>query len=325
MITAIGSGVVRAGARERVGDAVGQQLAVRQAGGRVVEGAALGDVDEARVVERDRGELGEAGQRRRPRAGPNGRSVAPDARPMTPTTSSARGERHADDRAEQSRAGRPRRAAPTRRSRRPRRAGPSGRPGRRCPGRLAIRCPRTSANSPVAVAEDELEAVRLERGRRSRAACRAARRRPVRIVSSSIAPVAAVEQGERRLVEGAQVRVAPRARPVGDRRARLGEVHRAVGDGHEGVLRAAVVRVAGDADADRRRVASRRTSSAATAAADPLGHLVGRHPVGARQDRGELVAAVAIEAVAVADRAVLIARAMLDQQRVAGRVTAACR
>ena len=45
-----------------VRDAVGQELAVGQPGRRVVEGPALGDIDEPGVVERDRGELGEAGQ-----------------------------------------------------------------------------------------------------------------------------------------------------------------------------------------------------------------------------------------------------------------------
>ena len=63
------AGLVRADAREGMGDAVRQQLAVRQAGRRVVEGAALGDVDEARVVDGDRGQLGEPGQGRRRRAG----------------------------------------------------------------------------------------------------------------------------------------------------------------------------------------------------------------------------------------------------------------
>ena len=59
-MTAIGPVVVGPATGERVGDPVGQQLAVRQARGRVVQGAALRDVDEPRVVERDRGELGEA-------------------------------------------------------------------------------------------------------------------------------------------------------------------------------------------------------------------------------------------------------------------------
>jgi hypothetical protein len=46
-----------------MGDPVGQKLAVGQAGRRVVQGAALGGVDEPGIVERDRGKLGEACQR----------------------------------------------------------------------------------------------------------------------------------------------------------------------------------------------------------------------------------------------------------------------
>ena len=48
---------------EGMGDPVGQELAIGQAGRRVVEGAALGGVDEPGVVEGDRGELREARQR----------------------------------------------------------------------------------------------------------------------------------------------------------------------------------------------------------------------------------------------------------------------
>ena len=55
--------VALAGPGERVGDAVGQEVAVRQAGDRVVEGAALGGLEEMGVVEGDRGELGEPAQR----------------------------------------------------------------------------------------------------------------------------------------------------------------------------------------------------------------------------------------------------------------------
>jgi len=49
--------------RQCAGDPVGQELAVRQAGGRVIEGAPLGGVHEPGVVQGDRGELGEARQR----------------------------------------------------------------------------------------------------------------------------------------------------------------------------------------------------------------------------------------------------------------------
>ena len=61
--------------------------------------------------------------------------------------------------------------------------------------------------------------------------------------------VATVQQGQGRLVQGSQVRVVVGA--VGGRDDGLGQVHRPVGDRDEGVLRAAVVRIAGDADADR--------------------------------------------------------------------------
>ena len=73
-------------ARQGVGDPVGQQLAVGQAGGRVVQGAALGAVDQPRVVEGDRGQLGEAGQGARSRARRTAARPSPEARPMTPTT-----------------------------------------------------------------------------------------------------------------------------------------------------------------------------------------------------------------------------------------------
>ena len=87
-MTAIGSGVVGRGRGQRVRDPVGQQLAVGQAGRRVVQRAALRVVDQPRVVEGDRGELGEARQGiDLARARTAGRCV-PDARPITPTTSS---------------------------------------------------------------------------------------------------------------------------------------------------------------------------------------------------------------------------------------------
>ena len=62
-----------------------EQLAVGEAGGRVVQGAALRGVDEPRVVERDRGELGEARQRVDLALAPVALELA-DARPRTPTT-----------------------------------------------------------------------------------------------------------------------------------------------------------------------------------------------------------------------------------------------
>ena len=174
-ITAIALGLVRADARERVGDPVGQQLAVRQPGRRVVEGAALRDVDQPRVVEGDRGELGEPGQRIDLARAPNVRSVEPDARPMTPTTSSpelsgtptiapsVRGGTIAG------------RAGRRRRSRRPR----AGWPVRKtCAAeafvdRLAVA--DALGEEAGAVAEDERRRRPARRGRCSRAASRAAR------------------------------------------------------------------------------------------------------------------------------------------------------
>ena len=74
-MTAIGVGGLARTTPGRT-DPVRQQLAVRQAGHRVVQRAALGRVEQPGVVERDRGELGEAdegssrGCRSRDRASP---------------------------------------------------------------------------------------------------------------------------------------------------------------------------------------------------------------------------------------------------------------
>ena len=84
--TAIDSASSRGGRASAWRDAVGQELAVRQAGRRVVQGAALRHVDESRVVERDRGELGEAGQGVDVPPVPATARPFPEARPRTPTT-----------------------------------------------------------------------------------------------------------------------------------------------------------------------------------------------------------------------------------------------
>ena len=55
-------GVVGVGRGERMADPVGQQLAVGEACRRVVERAALGGIEQPRIVEGDRRELGEAHQ-----------------------------------------------------------------------------------------------------------------------------------------------------------------------------------------------------------------------------------------------------------------------
>jgi len=58
---------------QRVGDPVGQELAVRKAGDRVVEGPTLDGLEEMGVVEGDRGELGKPAQ---------GRDLADPERPL---------------------------------------------------------------------------------------------------------------------------------------------------------------------------------------------------------------------------------------------------
>ena len=84
--------------------------------------------------------------------------------------------------------------------------------------------------------------------------------------------------------------------------AGLDEVQRAVCDRDELVLGASVVREAGDAGADRHGRTDDRARPIRDGPADPVGDLVGDDTVGAGQDRRELVAAVAIEPVAVAGR-----------------------
>ena len=98
--SAIGSASSGPVAGQGVGDAVGQELAVRQPGRRVVQRPALGGLEEAGVVERDRGELGRSGSGRRSRAGPSARSLCPDAEAEDADDAAAGGQRHADDGAE---------------------------------------------------------------------------------------------------------------------------------------------------------------------------------------------------------------------------------
>ena len=130
-----------------------------------------------------------------------------------------------------------------------------------------------------------------------------------------------IEQGEGRLVERPQVGIGHRLIALVRASGRLGQVHRRSASADEGVLGPPVVGVAGDADADRdgRSAGLRRQLGDGTS--DPIRHLVGGLPIGAGQDRRELVAAVAIEAVAFAGGA---GEGPGDgrQQGVAGRVAA---
>ena len=133
--------------------------------------------------------------------------------------------------------------------------------------------------------------------------------------------VVPVEEREGGLVERAQVRVVARV-AIGRRPTLgLGQVQRAVGHHHQRVLGPPIVRVAGDADADRHQRATGRHGHVRDGAADPDGHLVGDLPVGRRQDHHELVAAVAVQAVAVPRRLGERVRDR-DQEGIAGRMAA---
>ena len=107
--------------------------------------------------------------------------------------------------------------------------------------------------------------------------------------------------------------------PVVERPLGLGHVQGPVGDSDQVVLGPAVVREAGNADADRDRRSGGRRRQVHHRPPDPLGDLVGGAPVGAGQDRRELVAAVAVQPVAVA-RGAGQGAGDPDQQGVAGGV-----
>ena len=86
-----------------------------------------------------------------------------------------------------------------------------------------------------------------------------------------------VEQAERRLVERPQVRIGLRLDRRGPSARRLGQVQRLVGDRRRGRPWSAVVRVAGDADADGdRRSAASRSTAPRPPARIALGDLVRR-------------------------------------------------
>ena len=129
------------------------------------------------------------------------------------------------------------------------------------------------------------------------------------ITSSKRSRIVVVEQRERGFVEGAQVGI--RERPVRDPPvAGLNLVQRSIRDRDELVLRPAVLREAGETGADRTRPGESPASSPAVASAlradDAAGSV--RRPRARRCGRrpgrivGEFVAAVSIEAVAVARR-----------------------
>ena len=293
-MTATGSASVRLG-RQGVRDPVGQELAVREAGGRVVEGAALGRVEQPGVVERDRGELGEADQgvglARSERAIGRARGEAddPDRRP-------ARGQRHAEDGPE--RGGRQVRRAVAERVvvvDRERRARAVDLAAEALVDRHPV--PEEVAEQAAAVADHERPLVGLdevdEAVRRAEQGGRAGQDR-----LEQHGRVVPVEERERGLVERAQVRIVVALPGQRGATLRLGEVQRPVGHLDQRVLGRAVVRVAGDADADRHVRAAGRPGQLGDAATDPVGDLVGGRPVGVGEDDGELVAAVAVQAVA---------------------------
>ena len=82
-------GVVGVGRGQRMRDPVGQQLPVGETGRRVVERAALGRIEQPRIVEGDRRELGEARQGVRSRAGRTSDRASP-TRARSPRPSSRR-------------------------------------------------------------------------------------------------------------------------------------------------------------------------------------------------------------------------------------------
>jgi hypothetical protein len=109
---------------------------------------------------------------------------------------------------------------------------------------------------------------------------------------------AALEERARRLVQGGDERVtgaAPQPRALGQVEGRVGRLD-------EGILCRAVVRVAGQPDADRGLRPGRIRAQGFDRRPDALGDLVGAGPATVGQDHRELVAAVAIGAVARPDR-----------------------
>ncbi len=308
--------------RQGVRDPVGQELAVRQAGRRVVQGATLGDVDEAGVVEPDRGKLREAGKRLDIAVAPLAARLT-GRQPEHPDHPTARGERHRDHGPEDA----------------DRHVGGASGPavvvgeddrlaaaGDFAGEALVERDPEAQQVGVEARADsqDQRGLIRFEQV--DEGVRRAEQRRGPREdrVEQAVL-VEPVEQGQGGLVEGPQVGIAQDAVAA----AAFGGfdlVERAVSDRHELGLRAAVGGEAGDTRADRHdrpRLAAGHvagTGAGADRASDPFCDLVRGQSIGARQERGEFVAAVAVQPVAVACRAAHRA-GDLDEQTVAGRVT----
>ena len=150
--------------------------------------------------------------------------------------------------------------------------------------------------------------------------------RPLHDRPEEVRRVEPVHQHDRGLVERRQVGVGelvrrlPGRRPVG----RLGQVEVCVGRPNQRLLRPPVVRERGDPDADRHRRARRADLGRrrlADGGADPAGDRLGLGVPEAGQDDRELVAPVAIGAVAVPEGAPDRLRDR-PQERVAGRVPA---
>ena len=295
------------------GDPIGQQLSVRQPGDPVVQGAPMGDVDKAGVVQGDGSQRGEAGQ---------GVDVA--LAPTTARVSAAQPEdtddlatglqRDTDDGSEQAR----------------RHTRGSTRPGVVVFDHQDLAATHHGARKPLAgceaVPEKPLEHAApksdLEVGVLGVHEVDVAMRRAQQCGRAGhdgreqTGLVALAEQGQRGLVEGAQIWIGERA--VGTAAVgRLDEIQRAVGHADEIALGHAVGWVAGDAGTDGDRWAPGRGGAIPDGSADPPGDLVGNESVRAGQDRGELVATVAIHQVAVARR-VDHRLSDLDQERVAG-------
>ncbi len=290
-----------------------------EAGGRVVERAALGGVDEPRVVEPDRGELGEVGQ---------GVDLAPAPQPAGVARREAedaddppaRRQRHGHHGAERFEREVRRAIGPgvvvVDRDGAPRcddRAGQALVAGDAQPQEVGVEARPDAQHEAGAIGLEQVD----EGVRRADE-----RRRPVDDGLEQAVLVVTVEERDGRVVEGAQVRIGETAEAdvVPIVAGRLDDVHRPVGDRDQLVVRAAVDREAGDAGADRDARAAGRRAALVDRPADPLGHVVGDQPVGPGQDGGELVAAVPVEAVAVARRTVHRA-GDLDQECVAGRMT----
>ena len=284
--------------RQRVRDPVGEQLAIGQTRRVVVQGAALRDIDEAGVLEPDRRQSGEARQRFLVPLGPVPRRAA-GGEPEHPDHAAGRLE-WCRDRGTQTDlrvgwAARPLIVVIDRDGL----AGLADRT-REALARAHVRALEVGEEAradaqlePAAVSLDEVDpGVRRPEQRRC-----AGKDGPEEAVM-----VGPVEQREGGLVERAEIRVGEAGLglpTIGG----LHEIERAVGDGHELVLRAAVLRVARDASADRhgKAVESGLGGRALPdGPPDALRDLVGDDPIRARQERGELVAAVPIEPVTLA-------------------------